>query len=216
MQKSRLTNIKCGDANTKLFHIHASSRARKNYIQCLQSDNGIALTHKDKEEVIGDYFWNHLGTVVPRPASFLWSALGYNPRDLSELEAPFTEDEIKETIHSTPGDKAPGPDGFTRAFFKSCWEIVKSDVVAVIALFVMNSQGFDLLNSANIILLPKKPDARRVTDYKPISLIHSIAKLFSKILANRLAPLLDSLVSKWQSAFIKKAYMIISSTSRTL
>ena len=118
-QKSRLTNIKCGDTNTKLFHIHASSRARKNYIQCLQSDNGIALTHKDKEEVIGDYFWNHLGTVVPRPATFLWSALGYNPRDLSELEAPFTQDEIKETIHSMPGDKAPGLDGFTGAFFKS-------------------------------------------------------------------------------------------------
>ena len=83
--------------------------------------------------------------------------------------------------------------------------IVKSNVVVAInALFMMNSQGFDLINSANIILLPKKPDARRVTDYKPISLIHSIAKLFSKILANRLAPLLDSLVSKCQSAFIKK------------
>lgn len=94
-QKSCLTNIKCGDANTKLFHIRASSRARKNYIQCLQSDSGITLTHDEKEMIIGDYFRDHLGTMVPRPATFLWSALGYTPRDLSELEAPFTQDEIK-------------------------------------------------------------------------------------------------------------------------
>jgi len=68
----------------------------------------------------------------------------------------------------------------------------------------MNSQGFDLLNSANIVFLPKRQDARRVIDYRPINLIHSIAKLFSKLLASRLAPLLDSLVSKCESAFIKK------------
>ncbi|XP_066347775.1 uncharacterized protein [Miscanthus floridulus] len=119
-QKSRLTNIKCGDANTKLFHIRASSRARKNYIQCLHKDNGIALTHEDKEIVVGDYFKNHLGSMVPRPSTFLWSALGYNPRDLSQLEVPFTQEEIKETIFSMPGDKAPGPDSFTGVFFKYC------------------------------------------------------------------------------------------------
>jgi len=67
-----------------------------------------------------------------------------------------------------------------------------------------NSQGFELLNSTNIILLPKKADAMRVTDFRPISLIHSFVKLFAKLLANRLAPLFDSLVSKCQSAFIKK------------
>jgi hypothetical protein len=221
-QKSRLTNIKYGDANTKLFHIRASSRARNNYIPCLHMDNGIALTHEDKETVVGDYFKKHLGSMVPRLSTFLWSALGYNPRDLSQLEATFTQEEIKETIYSMPGDKAPGPDGFTGAFFKSCWEIIKVDVAAAInTLFDMNSQGFDLLNSANIVLLPKRQDARRVTDYRPISLIHIITKLFSKLLANRLAPLLDSLVSKCQSAFIKKRsihdnFLYVQNTVRTL
>ena len=50
----------------------------------------------------------------------------------------------------------------------------------------------------------KKTDATRVTDFRPISLVHSIAKIFSKVLANRLAPRLNSLVSNCQSAFIKK------------
>jgi len=195
-QNSRLTNIRCGDANTKLFHIRASSRARKNYIQCLHNDNGIAHTHEDKEKLIGDYFSNHIGSTSPRPLTFLWPTLGYTPQDLSSLEDPFTQEEIKDTINSMTGDKAPGPDGFTGAFFKTCWEIIKVDVTAAVnTLFDMNSQGFDLLNSANIILLPKKPDAKRVTDYRHISLIHSVAKLFSKLLANRLAPHLDSLVS---------------------
>ena len=101
-------------------------------------------------------------------------------------------------------DKAPGPDGFTGAFFKSCWEIIKDDVTTAINnLFHLNSQGFELMNSANIVLLPKKEDALWITDYRPISLIHSFAKIFSKLQANRLAPILNSLVSNCQSAFIK-------------
>jgi hypothetical protein len=104
-----------------------------------------------------------------------------------------------------PSDKAPGPDGFTGAFFKACWGIIKDDVTAAInSLFTLNAQGFEWLNSACIVLLPKKADTMGVTDFRPISLIHSIAKIFSKLLANRLAPRLNSLVSNCQSAFIKK------------
>jgi mannosylglycoprotein endo-beta-mannosidase len=55
-------------------------------------------------------------------------------------------------------------------------------------MFMLNAQGFELLNSANIVLLPKKTEAKRVTNFRPISLIHSIAKMFAKLLANRLAP----------------------------
>jgi hypothetical protein len=46
--------------------------------------------------------------------------------------------------------------------------------------------------------------AKTVGDFRPISLTHSIAKLLSKLLANRLGPELNSMVSRAQSAFIKK------------
>ena len=53
-----------------------------------------------------------------------------------------------------PSDKAPGPDGFTGAFFKACWEIIKDDVMAAMnSLFALNAQGFEWLNSACIILV---------------------------------------------------------------
>jgi len=60
-----------------------------------------------------------------------------------------------------------------------------------------------LLNTAFISLLPKKLEATQVKDFWPISLIHNMAKLVTKVLANRLAPLLPSLVATNQSAFVK-------------
>ena len=63
------------------------------------------------------------------------------------------------------------------------------------------------MNKANIILIPKKPDAEEIGDYRPIILIHSIPKLFAKILANRLRLQMKELVAMNQSAFIKGRHL---------
>jgi hypothetical protein len=75
---------------------------------------------------------------------------------------------------------------------------------AVQHFFTLNQKGLHLLNQAFIVLIPKKANPQRITDFRPISLIHNFAKMISKILANRLAPMLPSLISKNQMAFIKK------------
>jgi hypothetical protein len=61
-----------------------------------------------------------------------------------------------------------------------------------------------LINKANIILLPKKEGAEAITDYRPISLIHAVTKIVTKVLALRLQPFMHRLISACQSAFIKK------------
>jgi mannosylglycoprotein endo-beta-mannosidase len=68
----------------------------------------------------------------------------------------------------------------------------------------LHTSNLHWLNSANIALIPKKEGAEEVTDFRPISLIHAIAKLTSKMMATRLAPHMNKLVSNAQSAFIKK------------
>jgi hypothetical protein len=69
--------------------------------------------------------------------------------------------------------------------------------------YTQHDQHLLHLNSAHVVLIPKKPDAMFLSDYRPISLTHIIAKLFSKCLASRLAPELNLLISRAHSAFVK-------------
>jgi hypothetical protein len=78
------------------------------------------------------------------------------------LGLPFSELEIKEAVDDMPADKAPGPDGFSITFVRSCWDIIKDDLMKVINAFSeLSTSNFSIINTANIVLLPKK-DGRGV------------------------------------------------------
>jgi len=121
-----------------------------------------------------------------------------------QLDYCFSEEEVWRPILSIPTDKAPGPDGFTGAFYRAAWPIIKQDIMrAFNALWALDARSLYLVNQAYIFLLRKKPDAQLVADFRLISLIHSFIKLFTKVLAVRLAPHIDGLVCTNQSAFIR-------------
>lgn len=204
-QKSRLTWLRKGDVNTKYFQIMANVRKRKNYIHALQTNERVVTSQQEKQQVIFDHFSSHIGKYHPRTCTLNLSNIGWEPKDLSHLDDPFTEDEIKRAIFAAPKEKAPGPDGFIGKFFISCWEIITFDLLAALNHFYnLNQQQLHLLNQALVVLIPKKGNPCKISDYRPISLVHSFAKIISKILANWLAPELSSLISLNQSAFIKK------------
>jgi hypothetical protein len=56
----------------------------------------------------------------------------------------------------------------------------------LLKLGIGDGRGFACLTQEIITLVPKKMDAAEVGDFRPISLVHSFSKLFSKILANQL------------------------------
>lgn len=51
------------------------------------------------------------------------------------VDGPFEAQEILESIKACAGDNAPGPDGFSMAFFGQCWEIIKREMVAAVQNF---------------------------------------------------------------------------------
>jgi hypothetical protein len=91
MQASRLTWLKKGDANTRYFQIMAIMRKRRNFIQTLQTAEGMATSQQDKHSALFQHFSNYFGTYVPREISLNLSNLGWQPMNLSHLDYPFYE-----------------------------------------------------------------------------------------------------------------------------
>ena len=97
---------------------------------------------------------------------------------------PF-EEEVKKAVFDCDGNKSPGPDGFTLAFFQECWEEFKTDVMSVMHDFHSSRVVNRGVNETYIALIPKKFGSCRINDFKPISLVIGLYKIISKVLVSR-------------------------------
>ena len=118
------------------------------------------------------------------------------------LERSFEKDEILSVVRDMEGDKAPGPDGFSMAFFHHCWSVVGKDVLVVFEKFYQHCKFEKSLNATFITLIPKKNDASNICDFRPISLVGSLYKILAKVLANRLKVVFNQLISESQNSFV--------------
>jgi hypothetical protein len=145
-----------------------------------------------------------MGSRVAADIDLNWEQLNLPSLNLAHLDAPFSLSELKMAVDNVHGEKAPGPDGFVGDIFKKCWPFICNDLLkALNQMHSFKGNNWCLLNTASIVLLPKKNDPSAAKDVRPVSIMHSVAKILCKLLANHLAPKLENLVSAGQSAFIK-------------
>ena len=100
-------------------------------------------------------------------------------------------------------DKAPGPDDFTIAVFQDCWDVIKENLVRVFDEFHRSGIINQSTNASCIVLLPKKSMTKKISDYRPISLITSLYKIITKVLAGRLRGILHETIHSTQEAFVQ-------------
>ncbi|RVX07581.1 putative ribonuclease H protein [Vitis vinifera] len=179
-QKSRELWLKEGDRNTGYFHRMANAHRRNNSLDRIMI-NGEWLT-EDQEGL-------HLNQITSREAE--------------DLEKPFTEEEVHGALMEMRGDKAPGPDGFTMAFWQECWPFVKEEMMDLFKEFFEYGSFSKCLNNSFLVLIPKKGGAEDLGDFRPISLLGGLYKILAKVLANRLKKVLDRVVSADQNAFVR-------------
>jgi hypothetical protein len=118
------------------------------------------------------------------------------------LSSRFEKEEIFQVVKDLQGDKSPGPDGFTMAFFQKCWHVIETDILRFFNEFFEKGTFAYSLNATFVTLIPKKQNAINIRDFRPISLIGSVYKILAKVLANRLRRVLDGLISESQNAFV--------------
>eukprot|EP00253_Pinus_taeda_P021952 PITA_21952 len=128
--------------------------------------------------------------------------------DNQVLLKPLSEEEIIKVIWAMESDKALGPDGFTIHFYKVCWNIIKTYLLKMIQGFFGKTKVGGGINSTFLALIPKEANLETFGRFRPISLCNASYKILSKIIANRIKPLLDKLISNAQGGFIKGRHIL--------
>ncbi|GKC09900.1 hypothetical protein Tco_1001510 [Tanacetum coccineum] len=171
LQKAKVKLAIEGDENTKFFHEEA--------------------------------FCNHFASSFHQPSSGC-SRINFTfPNRLSQeqikdLEDYVSTDEIRKAVWECGENKSPDPDGYTFEFYRKFWYLVGPDFCKAIQWFFYHSNFLRGCNSSFVALIPKVPDAKLVSDFRPISLLGSMYKVITKILANRLSSVISDLVSDVQ------------------
>jgi hypothetical protein len=84
------------------------------------------VKHQDEAKELWNSFKNRLGINEFKQISYDMTSL-IQPKQLLELDSPFSDEELSLTLKEMPYDHAPGSDGFNGCFMKKCWNIIQSD-----------------------------------------------------------------------------------------
>lgn len=127
-------------------------------------------------------------------------------RQLMSTAPTFAE--IANVLKKLNPSKSPGPDGFTSAFFKKAWSIVGSEFLQAISQFFISGFMPRSTNSTILTLIPKKPGATSMGDYRPISCCNTTYKTISRLLVKRLKLILPGFILPNQTAFVQGRLLI--------
>lgn len=207
-QRSHINWLSCGDGNSRLFHRYAATRQALNHIHFLISNSGDRIdSQAGIEEMCVDYFTDLFGSPVT-PSMFIQADLDLlfdckcSEDQITSFGKAFSPADIKEAFFSLPKNKSGGPDGYSAEFFTACWSIIGPEVTEAILEFFRSGKLLKQWNAANLVLIPKKPNASHPSDFRPISCLNTVYKVISRLLASRLQDILPQMVSKAQSAFL--------------
>lgn len=205
-QKLKTSHLISADKGSKYFHDLIKSRNKANYIACIVDEMGnTTISIEQVGAAFVDFFKDLFGQARPRNLCqkeyFQFGPL-ITPSQAVGLEATISIEEIKRAFFDMSNEKAPGPDGFSAAFFKQNWNIVGPSVIDATLEFFRTGRILKEWNHTIIALIPKSVNAQSVGDYRPISCCNVCYKIIAKILGNQLSGIRPFIINLAQGAFV--------------
>jgi len=209
VQRSKSRWFKEGDINSKYFHNCVKSRKSRNSIKALRENDGWVVSPFEVRRKVVNYFTNLVANdrrARPKLDGVNFETLSDGDNDF--LVAPFSLLEIEGAVGDSDGGKSPGPDGYNFAFIKEFWYLIKDEVRIMFDQFFANDVLPKSMLAYFVTLILKVSSPLELKDNRPISLLGSLYKLLAKVLARRLAAVMNSIISSSQSAFLKGRHLV--------
>ncbi|XP_074314673.1 uncharacterized protein LOC141649902 [Silene latifolia] len=204
-QRAKVQHIQSGDLSTQYVYSKISARKVRNNIgSILDAACKICTGSHEVAQGFLDYYSSLLGSstpVFPLP-SHLFLQDTVSPEQCGSLTQPVRVPEILDALKSIDRNKSPGMDGYSSGFFLDAWTVVGQDFKNAVLEFFQTCSMPKVANSTLLVLVPKMDTPLTVKDYRPIACCTTFYKVISKILANRLKQVLDSIVGPEQAAFV--------------
>ena len=166
-------------------------------------------THTDPHKISDSFkkFYKNLYTqeeTCPTTQDrFLQYAKPLNDTDRTDLETPFTLDDLKNALSQMKLNKTPGPDGLTTEFYQHFFPDLGPILLKMIHEAHKKQTLPDSLSRSYITLIPKdNPDKTQMKNYRPISLLNVDYKIISKTITNKLQPYMSKLIHADQQCSI--------------
>ena len=164
-----------------------SSKMRGN----VRSKDGTLLF--EKEQVLGR--WNeYIGELFDdvRP-------------EITEIQnqdgPPIINSEVEFALKNTSEGKAPGEDGIVTEMWKALGEFAVEKLTSLFNKIYSSGYIPDEMTRSVFITLPKKPKATECGDYRLISLMPHITKIFLRVILNRIKTRINIEVGEEQFGF---------------
>jgi Reverse transcriptase (RNA-dependent DNA polymerase) len=165
----------------------------KSLMVAIRNKDGSITTDRDKiVERCAEFYKELYGSTAERPT------IQTSPGD-SVPEVLSAE--VQHAVKQMKSNKAPGDDGVVIDIIKEGGEVLYKQLSRLFTNCLKHRTIPSEWNNAIIILLHKKGDVKDINNYRPISLLSHMSKLFTKVIKNRIEKQLDVNQAKEQAGF---------------